>query len=362
MVLGFPILTMEFYMDKKRRKKRRKKMIRAVKCFLIMAAILTFFALNVCSAKEVVVYTSVDQVFSEPVLKMFENKTGIKVRPLFDVEATKTVGLVNRLIAEKNRPRADVFWNFEVSRTIQLKNMDVLAPYRSPHWDAFPDTFKDNEFYWTGFGGRARVLIWNTDMLKESDLPESIFDLTGPAWTKNFTIAYPLFGTTNMHVAALYSYIGKEKTEAFLQGMVDNGVIVVNGNSVTRDLVVEGKVPIGFTDTDDANVAIVKGESVKMYFPDKNGIGTLLIPSTVAMIKGGPNPETAKKMIDFLLSPEIESYLAFSDSAQIPLRSGIKKPGHIPEISNITAMDVDYQDIAGYLETASKFCQELFVR
>lgn len=337
-------------------------MCRTARTMLTSILFVFFFSFSICTAKEVVVYTSVDQIFSEPVLKLFEKETGIKVRPLFDVEATKTVGLVNRLIAEKNRPRADVFWNFEVSRTIQLKNMDVLAPYRSPHWDAFPDTFKDKEYYWTGFGGRARVLIWNTDMLKENDLPESIFDLTGPAWTKKFTIAYPLFGTTNMHVAALYSYIGKEKTEAFLQGMVDNGVIVVNGNSVTRDLVVEGKLPIGFTDTDDANVAIVKGEPVKMYFPDKNGIGTLIVPSTVAMIKGGPNPETAKKMIDFLLSPEIESYLAFSDSAQIPLRSGVKKPDHMPEISDITAMDVDYEDIATYLETASRFCQDLFVR
>ncbi len=336
--------------------------MRLMKFFVLMSCVFLLLPLNISLANEVVVYTSVDQVFSEPVLKMFEEKTGIKMRPLFDVEASKTVGLVNRLIAEKKRPKADVFWNFEVSRTIQLKNMDVLAPYQSPHWADFPDTFKDKDFYWTGFGARARVLIWNTNLLKESDLPASIFDLTQPAWTKRFTMAYPLFGTTNMHVAALYSFIGREKTEAYLNGLVQNQVVVVNGNSVTRDLVVEGKLPIGFTDTDDANVAIVKGEPVKMYFPDKEGIGTLLIPSTVALIKGGPNPENGKKVIDFLLSPEIESLLAFSESAQIPLRSGVKKPDHMVDIADIKAMDVDYEEIAKHLEEASKFCQELFVR
>jgi len=58
----------------------------------------------------VVVYTSVDQVYSEPVIRAFEKRTGILVLPVYDVEASKTTGLVNRLIAERGRPQADVFW------------------------------------------------------------------------------------------------------------------------------------------------------------------------------------------------------------------------------------------------------------
>ena len=82
--------------------------------------------------KTVVVYTSVDQVYSEPVFRDFEKETGIHVLPVYDVEATKTTGLVNRLIAEKARPQADVFWSGEFSQTIVLKNESVLAPYQSP--------------------------------------------------------------------------------------------------------------------------------------------------------------------------------------------------------------------------------------
>ena len=137
---------------------------------------------------------------------------------------------------------------------------------------------------------------------------------------------------------------------------------MVNGNSVTRDMVVAGEVPIAFTDTDDTNVAMVKGAPVDMLFPDKEGIGTLLIPSTVALIAGGPNPENGRKVIDFLLSEEIESLMAFSESAQIPLRPGVKKPAHLKDISDIRAMDVDYQEIAGHLEAASRFCRDLFVQ
>lgn len=311
---------------------------------------------------EVVIYTSVDQIFSEPVLKRFEEETGIKVKALYDVEASKTVGLVNRLIAEKGSPKCDVFWNSEVSRTIQLKKQDILQKYKSPHWDVFPKTFKDTEQYWTGFGARARVLIYNRDLLKDDELPTSIFELTDPKWRKKVTIAYPLFGTTATHVAAMYSVLGKEKTEQYLKDLIANDVVVVDGNGKTRDMVVEGAIPIGFTDTDDANVSIQQGKPVNTIYFDKEGIGTLLIPNTVAMVKSAPNEDNAKKLIDYLLSAEIESMLAHGESAQMPLRSGVKKPAHIPDIKDIKAMEVDYEDVATYIDEAAKFCQKHFVK
>jgi iron(III) transport system substrate-binding protein len=82
--------------------------------------------------REVVVYTSLDKVFSQPILETFEKETGIKVLPVYDSEATKTTGLVNRLVAEKANPRADVFWNSETGRSIVLKQKGVLASYKSP--------------------------------------------------------------------------------------------------------------------------------------------------------------------------------------------------------------------------------------
>lgn len=329
-------------------------------CFLFLVCLVTWIPFS--HGQEVVVYTSVDQVFSEPVLTTFQKKTGIKVKALYDVEAAKTVGLVNRLMAERSNPKADVFWNSEVSRTILLAKKDLLTPYRSPHWHVFPDIFKDKDALWTGFSARARVLLYNTNLVKEKEAPESIFDLVTAPWQGKVTIAYPLFGTTATHVAALYYVIGQEKTEAYLRNLVQNKVIVVDGNSVTRDLVVEGKAHVGFTDTDDAQVAIAKGKPVKMIYPDKKGIGTLLIPNTVALIKKGPNPENGKKLIDYLLSAEVESLLAFGECAQMPLRKGVRKPLYLPDITEIKAMEVDYSAVADQIERSSRFCQELFIR
>ena len=163
-------------------------------------------------------------------------------------------------------------------------------------------------------------------------------------------------------MAALYTTMGREKTERYLKALKANAVRIADGNAVTRDMVVEGEVPISFTDTDDANVALRAGKPVNIIYPDKNGIGTLLIPNTAALVKNGPHPEEGKKLIDYLLSRETESRLAFSESANMPLRDGVKKPPHIPEYSEIRAMDADYYKIAENMDRAARFCQDLFVR
>jgi iron(III) transport system substrate-binding protein len=314
------------------------------------------------AGREVVIYTSLDQVFSEPILNSFEKARGIRVKIVYDVEASKTAGLVNRLMAEKSRPKCDVFWSSEIARTIALKQQGVLAPYRSPSAADIPATFKDKEDYWTGFSARARVLIYNRSLIKGEDLPRSIFELTDPRWKGKVVLAYPLFGTTANHIAALYVALGKEKTEAYLKALKANEVVIVDGNAVSRDVVVEGQFPLGFTDSDDVNVAVQSGKPVGLILPDDQGLGTLLIPNTVALVKNGPNPKEGRELIDYLLSREVESQLAYSEAAQIPVRTGVPKPSNVLDISSITFMKVDYQEVAEKINEAARFCQTLFVR
>jgi iron(III) transport system substrate-binding protein len=100
----------------------------------------------------------------------------------------------------------------------------------------------------------------------------------------------------------------------------------------------------------------------RFFIPYISGIGTLLIPNTVAMINKAPYPEEGKELIDYLLSKQMESKLSFSESAQMPLRDDVKKPEHIPRFSSIKAMDVDFYKVAETMDEAARFCQRLFVR
>jgi len=339
------------------------KLIRIHLSFLtVLFSVSVFLSCVKKEVSEVVVYTSHDQIYSEPILKEFDKKTGIRIKAVYDVEAAKTTGLVNRLIAEKDNPQCDVFWNNENSRTIVLKKKGVLSPYISPSAGEIPVQFKDSAGFWTGFAARARVLIYNTDLVKPEEVPRSIFELTDPKWKGQVALANPLFGTTAAHCSALFISFGDEKAKAYFNALKNNEVVIVAGNSTSRDRVQDGELKIGFTDTDDVNIAIMANKPVGMVYPDKDGIGTLLIPNTVALIKGAPNPEGGKKFIDYLLSKEVESKLAFSKSAQMPLRRGVKKPDNVPAFDSIKAMNVDYEKIADRMEDTGKYLQELFLR
>ena len=201
-----------------------------------------------CASKdiqEVVIYVAHDEMYSRPVLDEFTKKTGIAVRASYDTEASKTTGLANRLAAEQTRPRADVFWNNEVAQTIVLANKGVLQPYRSPAADAIPAGFKDTNGAWTGFAARARVIIYNTNLVTEP--PKSIRDFTKPEWKGKLAIAKPLFGTTATHVAALFALWGEEEAKQFLRNLLANDVAILSGNAAVRDMVASGEYAAGFT-------------------------------------------------------------------------------------------------------------------
>lgn len=341
-------------------------MLKKLVCLLFLSLCLLVFFVGCGKTpdtdNEVVVYTSLDKVFSEPILIEFEKQSGIKVKAVYDSEATKTTGLVNRLIAEKDAPRADVFWNSETGRTIVLKQKGVLAKYISPSASDIPATFKDEQGYWAGFAARCRVLLYNTDMLKKSEIPTSIFELNRPHWKGRFSIAYPLFGTTATHCGALFSNMGDDKAKKFFESLRANDAMVTDGNASSRDRVADGTVAVGFTDTDDAYVAIKQGRPVDIIWPDKDGMGTLLIPNTVCLIKNAPNAEAGKKFIDFLLSKEVEQLLAKSDAGQIPLRADVPRPSHVPLPDQVKAMDVDFEEVAEKMELSGKYLQKLFGR
>jgi len=339
---------------------RRLDARRAVACIGLLVA-----AAAGCTKEQrpaVVVYTALDPIFSEPILAKFEQRSGIRVLPTYDVEAVKTTGLVNRIIEERRHPRCDVFWNNEIIRTIVLKRKGCLVPYKSPSARDIPPRFKDPAGYWTGFAARARVILCNTDMVPAAEMPTSIYDLAQPRWRGQVAVANPLFGTTATHCAALFASLGPQRAKEFLLSLKRNGAVIVAGNAVARDQVADGELKLCLTDTDDSNSALLKNKPVRMIYPDQDGMGTLLIPNTVALVAGAPHPREAKRLIDFLLSEEVEQALARCKSAQIPLRPSVRPYGKRFSVAAIRRMNVDYEAVADALEESTRVVREQFLR
>ncbi len=297
---------------------------------------------------QVVVYTSVDQVYSEPVFKYCASREKLDVRPVFDTEETKSTGITNRLIAEAAHPQADVFWSNDPVRPFLLLRRGLVAAYRSPAAERIPARFRAQDGAWTGLAARARVLLVNTKRLAGRALPTSIRDLADPKWKGQATMANPLFGTTTVHVAALFVALGDQAAKDLLNRIKANGVRLASSNGEVRRLVENGEVVFGLTDTDDAFEARKSGAPVRIVFPDQQGMGTLFMPTVVVAIKGGPHPKAARRLIDCLLSREVERQMAVR-AAHIPLGSGVSAQG-IRSAGEIKTMKVDYRAIAAKME------------
>jgi len=300
-------------------------------------------------AATVIVYVSEDQVFSEPVLKDFERETGIEVKAVYDTEETKSTGVMNRLIAEKNNPQADVYWANEPIRAEVLKQRGIAVPYFSPNAKEISAAFKDPDGNWTGFSARARVLIVHKRL---ADKPDSILAYTDPRWKGRAVIANPLFGTTTAQVAALFLAWGEERARKFMNDLKGNATTISTSNGESADLVAKGEVDFGLVDSDDAVNRIRQGKPVDMICPDqaKGQLGCLILPNAALLLKGAPHPIEAKRLVDYLLSRETERKLAFADCAQIPLHPGVETPSDVPKIETLKVMPTNYAAIARKLQ------------
>jgi iron(III) transport system substrate-binding protein len=318
---------------------------------------------------EVVLYSSVDEYLLRQVIPDFEKDTGIHVRLVGDTEATKTTGLVQRLLAERERPRADVWWSSESLGTIGLAGEGLLEPFTSAAEKdipgGWPKALRAADGTWYGFASRARVIVYNTRRVKAEEAPHRLADFADAKWKGRFGFARPHFGTTRSHVAALEAAWGGEAFGAWLAAIKAGGVRLYDGNSAVVQAVANGEIDAGLTDTDDVWAAQREGWPVEMVFEAADdpgsskwwGIGPLALPNTIARVRGGPNPDAAARLIDYALSEHVERVLAASDSHNTPVRESVRAefqkwavpPGRGPWAA----------DIAKALPAALKRCDEV---
>ena len=321
------------------------------------------------SKSRVVLYCAQDQEFAEQVLGEFTSRTGLPVAPRYDTEADKSVSLYEELVKEAGRPRCDVHWNNEILSTIRLQRKGLLDVYASPSGAPFPIWAKAKDDTWHAFAGRARVLIVNTKLVPEAERPRSVLDLTDTKWKGRIAMAKPQFGTTATQAACLFEVLGPDKAREFYLGLKANGIQIVPGNKQVAEGVGQGQFAVGLTDTDDAMGELEAGRPVALVFPDRDSpagdrMGTLFIPNTVAVIKGCPNPAGARKLVDYLLSAEVEAKLAETESHQIPLNPEVKArlPREMATPQTAKPMTVDFDRAADLWDDVQAFLRNEFAR
>jgi iron(III) transport system substrate-binding protein len=363
--------------------KPRKKIRIPVRAMLVWLAVLAgillivYFSNRPVSNSEVIIYAAQDQVYAEPILREFEKETGIKVKAVYDSEAVKTVGLANRLLAERSHPQCDVFWGNEEMRTRQLAAQNVFRVTNG----------------WAAFGYRSRRIVINTNFVSERrallgtnadardssramlGAPASLLELTNGIWRGKVALAFPQFGTTATHLHALKQLWGEERWLTWCRALAANKPFIVDGNSVVVKQVGRGEAWIGLTDSDDIFAGQREGlpivaldgrarHSVRADVPpDGDGAHgvtrpttdlmteTLLIPNTVAVIRNAPHPGRAQKLFEYLQRRDVAGKLVQAsalESATAATETSTLKP-------NWDALMRD-------LEKTTKQLNEIFLR
>jgi len=305
----------------------------------------------------VFIYAAQDQVYAEPILREFEKETGIKVKAVYDSEAVKTVGLANRLLAEREHPQCDVFWGNEEMRTRQLAAQNVFRETNG----------------WAAFGHRSRRMVINTNTVQNNLVgtrstasqtsserngtgwnpslpvaPSSFLELTNEIWRGKVALAFPQFGTTATHFHALRQHWGQAAWLAWCRALAANKPFIVDGNSVVVKFVGRGEAWIGLTDSDD----IAAGQSEGLPIAALPLAGeSLLIPNTVAVIRNAPHPGAAQKLFEYLQRAEIRSGL---------VQAGALEGATIP--TNTPTLKPDWDALLRDLDTTTKQLNEIFLR
>lgn len=325
---------------------------------------------------EVVLYSSVDEPLLREIVSVYTRDHGARALLVGDTEATKTTGLLQRLVAERERPRCDVWWSNEAFSTIGLARQGLLEPLgiaselRAAGWPAELIGAGDK---WIGFAQRARVIVYNTDRVAKDAAPSALADLLRPEFKGRVGMARPQFGTTRGHMAALVAAHGPDRTREFLRALKANGVRQYDGNSLVVRAVAQGEIDVGLTDTDDVfagqrngwkiDLSLERADSGETITSNASGpaipsVGPLVIPNTVARIAGGPDsrraqdrPGTASDaLVAFLLSEKLERLLAESEARNIPVR-----PGLAAQVQTVTIprpMNVRLEDVEARIDEA----------
>ncbi len=301
--------------------------------FVFIVVLLALTGCHPANHRFVVVYTSQDQEYAEPILREFSQQTGIEARAVYDSEAVKTVGLANRLLAEREHPQCDVFWNNEELRTRQLAAQGLFHATNA----------------WLPLGYRSRRMVLNTNRLSLANAPAKLEALTNAVWRGKVALAYPLFGTTSTHFLALRQRWGEATWQQWCRALRANQPLIVDGNSVVVKMVGSGEAWIGLTDSDDIQAGQREGLPIAEM---PLGETSLLIPNTVAAVRDAPHPQEAQNLITWLQKPEVIGQLVQHHALEGAAMSAVPTP----------TLAVDWNVLLRDLEPATQTLKEVFLR
>lgn len=328
---------------------RRAACIAVIPCALALVA-------PACSTDEdrLTIYSGRTSDLISPLLEQFSEESGIKI----DVRYGDSADLALLIDEEGDRSEVDVFISQSPGAVGFLDEQGALAELDSSVLDRVDEEFRAGDGQWVGMSGRVRVLVYNTDMVEESELPDSVLDLTGEEFAGRVAVA-PNNGSFQDFVTAMRIELGEDAAAGWLQGMVENDSPTYPNNVAIVEAVTRGEVPMGLVNHYYLERALAEDPDLPgaNHFFAEGDLGSLLITTATAVLGSSEQREDAQQLVEFLLSEEAQRYFS-EETFEYPLAAGVDPAESVPPLDEINKTTIDLDGLGGGLAGTAALIQD----
>ena len=302
------------------------------------------------------VYSGREEELVAPLFERFEQETGIDV----DVRYADSAELAATIAEEGGNSPADVFFAQDPGSLGAVE--EQLAELPDDELERVDERFRDDEGRWVGTSGRARVIVFNTDELSESEVPDSVFDLTDPKWKGKIGLP-PTNASFQAFVTAMRLDAGDERTRQWLEELKANDPKFYEKNTPTVEAVASGEIDLGLVN--HYYLYLVKAEQPdapieNKYLPGDDP-GALVSVAGAGILEGAEHDGAAERFVEFLLADEQQRfYTDEAEEAEIPLVEGIAPKEGVPTLDELAGRgpDVDLSSFGAELEQTLELLNE----
>ena len=303
----------------------------------------------------VTVYSGRDEEFVGALFEQFEADTGVAL----DVRYGDSAELAATILEEGEASPADVFLSQDAGSLGAVADADLFVELPAEILDRVDERFRSDEGLWVGTSGRGRVAAYNTDALKESDLPDSIIGFTDPAWKGRIGFP-PTNSSFQAFVAAMIELEGEDATREFLEGLVANDPELYEDNGATTRAIAAGDIDVGFVNHYYIyEVAAEDGDiPVANHFFTGGDPGALVNTAGAGILGSAASPGGAQRLIDYLTGEEGQTYFS-TETWEYPVVAGYEPSVDLVPLDEIESPDIDLSDLAGTIEPALDLLAEV---
>ena len=301
----------------------------------------------------VTVYSGRSEELVGPLLEQFTDETGIEVEARYG----DTAEMANLILTEGENSPADVFFAQDAGALGAVAEQGLLTALPNETLEMVDERFRSPAGEWVGVSGRARVVVYNTEALSESDLPSSIFGFTEPEWSGRIGWA-PTNGSFQSFVTALRVIEGEDRAREWLEGIQANEPSVYEGNNPALDAVIAGEIDVAFINHYYLMQRLVEDPDAPAanYFLTDGDPGALVNVAGAGILTTAANDQAARQLVDFLLSEQAQEYFA-TETKEYPLVDGVEPNAELPALESIGTPDIDLSDLSD-LEGTLELLQE----